>query len=114
MVAAAVQRLPEPMRTALVDTPWIITDAPGAEVVADGVDPRIGVLLDATARETRSSDAPKVTRAFVYQRNVERTTEDPEDLIESLAYMIEDELCALFPALSEHATPLDHEDGISR
>jgi tetratricopeptide (TPR) repeat protein len=110
VVAAAVQRLPDAMREVLSDALWIVTDAPGAEVVADGVDPRVGVLLDRTPAQARREGEAHVTRAFVYQRNVERAAEDPEDLAEELAFLLEDELCALFPELAEHATRFDEDD----
>ena len=44
--------------------------------------------------------APRVARAFVYQRNVERAAEDLEALDDELLHAFEDELCALFPELS--------------
>lgn len=117
-LTSAVERLPEPMRAVLEGAHLIVTDAPGAEVVADGVDPRVGILLDAPlGARPRPTDAKltRVTRVFVYQRNVERGAEDTEDLVEELAYLLEDELCALFPDLAEHATRFGdgHDDELN-
>jgi tetratricopeptide (TPR) repeat protein len=47
-----------------------VSDVPGIELVADGIDPRALVLLDGLG----SPDSPpqNATRIFVYQRNIER------------------------------------------
>ncbi len=74
----------------------VITDLPGPEMVADGVDPRSGVLLDATSGEEAP---PHVGRLFVYQRNVERACDGPELLHEELAHLIATELASAFPSL---------------
>jgi hypothetical protein len=75
--------------------------------VADGVDPRIGALLDTSQRGAGRSAETTVSRIFVYQRNLERMAEDPAQLNEELDRALEDELCASFPELAVHATPRD-------
>lgn len=107
-VAEAIARLPAQLRKALGDAAAIVADLPGPEVVADGVDPRICVLLDTTQRDRTSE--PRVTRVFVYQRNVERLAEDPALLNDELDRAIEEELCLLFPDLARFATPRDDRE----
>jgi tetratricopeptide (TPR) repeat protein len=110
LVRATIERLAPPLRAALGDAEIILAEAPGAEVVADGIDPRSGVLLDTPARSGERSPEASVTRVFVYQRNVERAAEDVEDLSDELLYVLEDELCALFPELAVHATKPERND----
>ena len=103
-VRETIPRLPKPLLASLDDAIVIVTDLPGAEVVADGVDPRSGVLLDTAQRAPGSGAAPpKVTRMFIYQRNAERAAEDVSELNDELYALIEDELCATFPELAAHA-----------
>jgi tetratricopeptide (TPR) repeat protein len=110
-VREAVARLPKPLHEALENTLIIATDMPGAEVVADGVDPRSGVLLDTPARTGDAvAGSPKATRMFVYQRNVERSAEDVADLPDELYALIEDELCATFPELAPYAVRSSDDD----
>jgi hypothetical protein len=113
-VQEAVVRLPAPLRAALSAAQVITAELPGAEVVADGIDPRVSVLLDTAPRgNAASGDAagpPTVTRIFVYQRNVERAAEDAAQLNDEIDAAIEDELCALFPELAAHATKRLHDD----
>jgi tetratricopeptide (TPR) repeat protein len=72
-VRAALGRLSAEAQEVLEGALVLIGDVPGAEVVAEGVDPRIPLLLDDVAREPTL----KAGRLFVYQRNVERTLETP-------------------------------------
>lgn len=110
-VRAAVERLPAPLRAALTEAQVVVAELPGAEVVADGIDPRVGVLLDTAPRDERASTTPRVARMFVYQRNIERNVDDLSDLNEEIYFVIEDELCAMFPDLARFATavPDDHD-----
>jgi hypothetical protein len=88
-----------------------VTDLPGAEVVADGVDPRTCVLLDtAPPASAGGPSEPKATRMFLYQRNVERAAEDLSELNDELYALIEDELCATFPELAAHAIRADDDE----
>jgi tetratricopeptide (TPR) repeat protein len=107
-VRETLERLPKPLAAALDGALVVVTDLPGAEVVADGVDPRTSVLLD-TAQTTgvASVGEPKATRVFVYQRNSERSAEDLSELNDELYALIEDELCATFPELAPHAIRSD-------
>jgi tetratricopeptide (TPR) repeat protein len=98
----AIERLEDAHRDVLDGALIVVSDLPGAEVVADGVDPRAAVLLDALG------EAPqlKAGRAFVYQRNVERMSEGPSKLEEDLLRFLQSELEATFPALAP-ARPSD-------
>ncbi len=110
---AAIERLPVPLRNALENAQVIVAESPGAEVVADGIDPRVGVLLDTAPRGAGPALAvePNVTRIFVYQRNLERAAEQLSQLDDELDLSLEEELCAQFPELATHATQRTRPDG---
>lgn len=95
-VAVAIGHLPPELRAALDGTLVVVTDVPGAEVVADGVDPRVPVLIDAAAEP---AEPPRAGRLFVYQRNVERMAGGPDRLEATTVEAIENELGAVFPSL---------------
>ncbi|MGE0786451.1 MAG: tetratricopeptide repeat protein [Sandaracinaceae bacterium] len=94
-LASLTPTLTGPIEGALV----VGTLLPGAEVVADGVDPRQPVLLDALSEP---DTPPKVGRIFVYQRNIERLAAGLFHLDAEIARALENELRATFPALSDH------------
>lgn len=110
LTRAAIQRLAPQLQAAMQDADLFISDMPGAEVVADGIDPRISALLDATDPGLAVDAAPKVRRIFFYQRNIERSVEDAADLADEVAMVLEEELCATFPALAPHAMLLRPDD----
>ncbi|MFI5309368.1 MAG: tetratricopeptide repeat protein [Polyangiales bacterium] len=93
----AIERLDERRRSVLEGALVVVSDLPGAEVVADGVDPRAAVLLDAL-RDREA--APRAGRAFVYQRNVERACESPAKLDDELLRLLQAEIDATFPNAS--------------
>jgi hypothetical protein len=90
-------KLPPALRALLEGTLIVVCDAPGAEVVVDGVDPRVALLVDTPADKTGK---PRASRLFVYQRNLERMLEGPDDLERALGELIETELRASFPAVA--------------
>ena len=102
-VRESLTRLPKPLFAALEDATVVVAELPGAEVVADGVDPRSCVLLDSAARVAGSLPVAKASRVFIYQRNVERAAEELSELNDELYAVLEDELCATFPELASHA-----------
>jgi tetratricopeptide (TPR) repeat protein len=113
-VRAAMARLPEPMLASLADAELIVAELPGAEVVADGVDPRVCLLLDTAERGTskHARTRTKVARMFFYQRNTERAAEDLAELGDEIYLVLEEELCATFPELARYATqPTGESDG---
>lgn len=103
-----VDGLPAELRDAIEGALVVITDLPGPEMIADGVDPRAGVLLDATHPPPAP---PRAGRMFVYQRNVERSCDGPEALADELRHSIATELAGIFPALRA-AAGLDTEPDV--
>ncbi len=59
-----------------------VGDVPGAEIVAEGIDPRIPVLLEGAYVE---DERFRVARAFVYQRNIERIASSPAETEQQVA-----------------------------
>jgi tetratricopeptide (TPR) repeat protein len=123
LVRAAIARLPAPLRSAIEHSELYIAELPGAEVVVDGVDPRASVLFDTSDRTAvpavtavtnvtpAAHDGTRVARMFFYQRNTERSVEDPSGLSEELYMVLEEELCATFPELAPNAEVRDGHDG---
>lgn len=97
-VQSSIVQLPRAMRDVLEGALVIVSEAPGAEVVADGVDPRLGVLLDAI-----QEDPPRTSRVFIYQRNIERVASGVLGIEEEIAGSLERELATLFPKLALEA-----------
>lgn len=112
-VLRCVERLPEELR-GMVDLDAVhIAALPGVEVVADGIDPRALLLVDAVSEEALAggdsgsdsevkrpeAPAPGVSephaRVFVYQRNVERMAGGIDGLNGELMDALERELRAL-------------------
>jgi tetratricopeptide (TPR) repeat protein len=103
-VREAIARLPKPLRDSLDGADLIVAELPGAEVVADGIDPRVCLLLDTADKHATKRDDGRVTRIFFYQRNAERSVEDVNDLADEIYLVLEEELCATFPELARYAT----------
>lgn len=97
-VQSAIRALPEPLALTLEGALVIVCDVPGAEVVAEGVDPRIPLLLDDVSKE---GEPPRAGRAFIYQRNVERVSGPGlNDAEGELVRALTDELLHVFPELA--------------
>ncbi|MBX7196709.1 MAG: tetratricopeptide repeat protein [Sandaracinaceae bacterium] len=94
-VRGAIQSLPETLAKTIDGAFVIVGDVPGAEVVAEGVDPRIPVLLDGLSGE---GEPPRASRVFVYRRNVERM--GLGEARELIAQAIIEELRHTFPELA--------------
>jgi tetratricopeptide (TPR) repeat protein len=101
-VQSALMKLRPPFASAMEGALVVVTEIPGAEVVAEGVDPRIGVRLDDLPPEPGSAP-PRVGRLFVYQRNVERVAAGLLDVEDEIVHAIESELSAAFPQLAAAA-----------
>jgi Tfp pilus assembly protein PilF/predicted Zn-dependent protease with MMP-like domain len=111
LARSAIKKLAPPLQATLENAELFISDMPGAEVVADGVDPRISALLDAGERASVSDvESARVRRIFFYQRNIERAVDDATELPEEIAMVLEEELTATFPALAPYATMLRADD----
>ncbi len=97
-VQSAIRSLPEPLAHTLEGALVIVCDVPGAEVVAEGVDPRIPLLLDDVSPD---GEPPRAGRAFIYQRNVERVVGASADEAEGeLVRALTDEILHVFPELA--------------
>jgi Flp pilus assembly protein TadD len=93
-VRRAIEALGDTARSVLDGALVVVSDVPGAEVVADGVDPRAALLLDALSER----DAPpRARRVFVYQRNAERLVDAPAKLEDELVRLLQAEIEATFP-----------------
>src|SRR5690606_2281841 len=97
-VQSALNKLGPRLSPLLEGALVVVTDVPGAEVVADGVDPRISVLLDDISAE---GAPPRVGRVFVYQRNVERAVAGLLDVEDEIVQALIAEITATFPDLAE-------------
>jgi Flp pilus assembly protein TadD len=69
-VRRAIELLPAELAPFLHEADVYVAEAPGVEVVVDGVDPRALLLIDTLA--SPGEGEPPLPRVFVYQRNVER------------------------------------------
>jgi Flp pilus assembly protein TadD len=101
-VQQAMKRLPEEISQLLEGALVVVTDAPGAEVVAEGIDPRASVLADGVSPPT---DALRIDRLFVYQRNVERVAPGTMELDEEIVAAVTAEVRALSTPPDEPPTP---------
>lgn len=98
LVRNLVQGFSEPIASLFDGTFVVISDLPGVEVITEGIDPRIGVLIE---ESTDPNHSPKVNRLFVYRRNLERIATTPFGIEDELRNYIEQEITALFPTLFE-------------
>jgi tetratricopeptide (TPR) repeat protein len=85
----------DPVYRRFVDEAEIfVSEVPGIELVADGVDPRALVLLDGLA--SVENPGPPCSRIFVYQRNIERVAGAPDRVESVLQESLEREVSAIF------------------
>lgn len=99
----ALQSLPTSLQSTLNNALLVISDAPGVELVADGVDPRAGLMFDAVSEP--GSAEPTVGRIFLYKRNIERMSEGVLQLQDEIQFLVQAELSALFPSLVPENEP---------
>jgi tetratricopeptide (TPR) repeat protein len=103
-VQAAVRKLSADLARAVEGALVVVSDMPGPEVVAEGVDPHVGVLLDDLLDDNgKPLDGPgkaaRAGRVFVYQRNVERWAHSAGDVEDEILRTLEHELALTFPHL---------------
>ena len=101
VVAEAFRRLPKDVSERLDGAAVVVTDLPGAEVVAEGVDPRIPVMVD------RVEDDGRVGTIFVYQRNIERYANGRADVPDVIIGAVSDEVTAAAEDLEDDDFPPD-------
>jgi hypothetical protein len=99
-VERALARLDSESRQLLDGALVVVVGAPGAEVVADGVDPRVDVLLDLAS----DGEETKVVRIFVYQQNVERAAGGIYEIEDALVEAFSREIVALKMGVDELRT----------
>jgi tetratricopeptide (TPR) repeat protein len=94
----AITALNPVLRRYLEGAEIYVTDVPGIELVADGVDPRALVLLDGFTAEEGSRDdrARSCTRVFIYALNVARLAGSIDDLEREITLGLEREITATF------------------
>lgn len=92
-VQGAMRRLPPDLASRLEGALVVVVDGPGAEVVAEGVDPRVPLLLEDLQGDAAEA---RVGRCFVYQRNIERAVPGIVELEDELVQVFEHELRAAF------------------
>lgn len=87
-VERALDRLDPAFARHVTDAAVFVVDAPGPEVVVDGVEPRALVFLDRIDE--------KSLRLFVYQRNVERVARGEDSLDTEITMALEREVSTMF------------------
>lgn len=81
----------------IADADIYVTEVPGIEVLAEGVDPRAVVLLDGLSMGDRTdNDTRPCQRIFVYALNVVRLAGDLEAIEQEITLSIEREISATF------------------
>ncbi len=98
IVQGALRELPEELTSRLEGNLIMVSDLPGLEVVAEGVDPRTPLLLDELATKAGSEEQ---RRLFVYQHNIERLIRHPLEIEENVREILQRELEAHFNRPSE-------------
>jgi len=93
-VQSALTKLPPKVSRLLEGALVVVTDLPGAEVVAEGVDPRMPALLDALSEPDKPA---RVGRVFIYKRNIERMAPGMFELDAEVARALIHEVEATFP-----------------
>lgn len=99
-VQAALRELPDELTQRLEGNLIMVSDLPGLEVVAEGVDPRTPLLLDEMAT---TGGGEQQRRLFVYQRNIERLIRHPLELQEGVREILHRELEAHFKRPTDQA-----------
>jgi tetratricopeptide (TPR) repeat protein len=106
LVEKAVLSLDPVLSRYVRDATAHVSDVPGMELVADGVDPRALVLLDGLG--TPDAPAQSASRIFVYQRNIERLAGGSDRLEQEITSAFEREITATF--LEGDSPPKDKRD----
>jgi tetratricopeptide (TPR) repeat protein len=94
MTERALANLATVLKPYVAGADVFVTDAPGVELVADGVDPRALILLDGVVEEDGGS--PRASRVFVYAINVTRVAGSTESVESEIADALEREISATF------------------
>jgi predicted Zn-dependent protease with MMP-like domain len=95
---AALAELPERARELLGNCPVLVEPAPSDELVGDGVDPRLLGLFSGTALPDVASvgGAPALTTIHLFQKNLEASALDADDLAEQIRITVLHETAHFF------------------
>jgi len=74
----------------------LVREQPAAELVLEGVDPRVGVLACASRPPEGKANSAMLTGLAVYRRNLARVCRDDDAFLEELREALLDELAAFF------------------
>jgi tetratricopeptide (TPR) repeat protein len=102
-VRRAVESIDPALRACLREDDIHITDAPGVEVVVDGVDPRALLLLDAV--QPAEPGTLPAARVFIYRRNVERLAGSIDFLETEIKAALEREITNVLSPAEEPSEP---------
>lgn len=94
LVKKAVAAMDPSLRKFVAEAEVYVSEAPGIELVADGVDPRALILLDGLA--SIENPGPPCRRVFLYQRNIERVAGAPDKVEEEISDALAREVQATF------------------
>ncbi|MBI5533212.1 MAG: tetratricopeptide repeat protein [Deltaproteobacteria bacterium] len=103
LVKKAISTLDPALRKFVAEAEVYVSEVPGIELVADGVDPRALLLLDGLA--SIENPGPPCSRVFVYQRNVERVAGCPDKLEQEMQDALMREITATFLENGSMAAP---------
>jgi predicted Zn-dependent protease with MMP-like domain len=94
----ALAELPARARELLGNTPILVEPVPSDELVADGVDPRLLGLFSGPALPDHSSvgGGPELTTIHLFQRNLEASALDDEDLADQIRITVLHETAHFF------------------
>lgn len=81
---AAFDELPARARELLKDVPMLIDDLPAQGLVDDGFDPRALAMIEGPNLREQSTTAAQPVNIFLYQKNLEASFEDPDELAEQI------------------------------
>jgi predicted Zn-dependent protease with MMP-like domain len=95
---AALEELPPRARELLGNTPVLVELAPSDELVEDGIDPRLLGLFSGPALPDHAhvGGGPELTTIHLFQRNLEASTADADDLAEQIRITVLHETAHFF------------------
>jgi tetratricopeptide (TPR) repeat protein len=106
-VQSAIRSLEDRYRRFVSEAEVYVSEIPGIELVADGIDPRALLLLDGLA--SPEMPGPACSRIFVYQRNLERVAGCPDKVQEEIQAALQREISAVFLEGEGDATEPKHQ-----
>jgi predicted Zn-dependent protease with MMP-like domain len=103
LAEAALAELPEAAISRLENVPILIDDAPSAELVAEGIDPRLLGLFSGLPLPEKSHEgqSPALDSIHLFQRNLESAAEGREELLEEIRITVLHETAHFF-GLEDH------------